>query len=242
MARTRKSAETRQRFVIPSEARDLQSSRSTLLQIPLRSRLSDYKLVPSSHRSLVELCGLHGFLGAFRHLLRGHVFHVSRNAPEMSEGIPDKAGAVSIELVFDRFLDLRSLRDRFCYNFVDIRQVHIQTDRRSTDSLSAPMSHLQVFVRQHDARVADLQLSVADLAVGTIHAHNYGRSENVLVVVDRLRRALDDEVRRNGVISLGNVADFAHSFLLDEKVEGWRLKQRGRDETRHSIMRTQIGV
>src|SRR6266481_7281899 len=158
MARTRKSAETRHGFVIPSEARDLQSSRSTLLQIPLRSRSSDYKLVPSSHRSVVELCGLHGLLGAFTHLFRGHVFHVSCNAPEMPEGVLDEAGAVSIELVFDRSLDFRSLRDRLCDNFVDIRQIHIQAHRRSADGLSAPMAHLQVFVRQHDARVSDLQL------------------------------------------------------------------------------------
>ena len=130
----------------------------------------------------------------------------------MAEGVPEKAGTVSIELVFDRFLDSRSLRYRFFENFVAIWNVHIQTYRRRTDGLSARMAHLQVFVRQHDARVADLQLGMADLAVGTVHAYDYGRPENVLVVFDRFRGTLDDEVRRNGVVSLGNVVGFAHDF------------------------------
>src|SRR5260221_5895084 len=156
--------------------------------------------------------GLHCLLGAFVHLLRRHIFLVRRDAPVMSEGVPQKTRTVSIELVFDRSLDFRSLRDRFFENFVAIWNIHIQTHRRRTDGLCARMAHLQVFVRQHDARVADLQLGMADLAVGTIRAYAYGRAENVLVEFDRFRGTLDDEVRRNVVVSLGNVVGFAHNF------------------------------
>jgi hypothetical protein len=63
--------------------------------------------------------------------------------------------------------------------------------------------------------------SVTDLAVRTGHADGFSGSEDFLVVVDGLRRAPYDQVRRDGVVVLGNVRDFGcHDVLL--KNVGWR--------------------
>src|SRR5579859_351005 len=180
------------------------------------TRWLDHPIVLSSDLPFASLlCGFHHhLLGALLHLLWRHVFLVRRDAPEMAERVTDKAGAVAIELVLDRSLDFRSLRDGLFDNFVAIGKVGIEAYRRRADALSAAMAHLWIFIGQHDAGVADLQLGVAYLAVGTIHANQNGRPENTFVVFDRFRRSLDDQVRRHGVESLGNVVDFAHDLLL----------------------------
>src|SRR5262249_24862067 len=70
-----------------------------------------------------------------------------------------------------------------------------------------------MLVGQHDDRVADLDLGVADLAVGPGHAHPLGRAEDAPVVVERPRRAVDDQVGRNAVKAVRNRFDltaFAH--------------------------------
>src|SRR5450755_1156962 len=63
---------------------------------------------------------------------------------------------------------------------------------------------------------------MADHAVRTVHAHHDRCSEYILVVVDGFRCALDHKIRRNVVVSFGNVIDFAHNILLIKS--GWRLR------------------
>ena len=48
-------------------------------------------------------------------------------------------------------------------------------------------AHLGELVRQHDERVADLELGVADLAVGAGHAHPLLGAEDLGVELDRVR-------------------------------------------------------
>src|ERR1017187_1496826 len=55
---------------------------------------------------------------------------------------------------------------------------------------------------------------MADAAVRLSHAHDFGGSEDVLVILDRVRRSLDDQIRRDGVVALGNVVDCGHGDLL----------------------------
>src|SRR5580658_5986444 len=121
----------------------------------------------------------------------------------MSEWVLDKAGAISIELVLDRLQNFRSLRGRLFDDFVAVWEIDVQAYGRPAPALGPAIAHGEIFVCQHEARVADLKFGMADLAVRAIHAHDYRRPENVLVIIDRLRGALDDEVWRN-------VVDFAH--------------------------------
>src|ERR1700732_1945800 len=91
---------------------------------------------------------------------------------------------------------------------------------------------------------------MADFAVWTIHSHNYGGAENVLVVLNRFRGTLNNKVGRNRIVAFGNVINFAHDFLLrggalKNEVEEWSVKARGARPAglvliRADVMRTQI--
>src|SRR6266446_160853 len=192
---------------------------------------SDKWPLQSATRAAVFLCQVSGggrqLFHAFFHLFRRHVFLVSGDAPEMSKRILNEAGAISVKLVLDRLEDLGLLCHCLFDDLVAIGHVHVQTHGRSADAggTDVALAHAGVFVRQHEARIADLQLGVTDLPVRTIHAHDYGGAEYILVIFDRSRSVLDDQVRSDGVVSLRNVMDFAHDFLLDNEVEGWRLRR-----------------
>jgi hypothetical protein len=58
--------------------------------------------------------------------------------------------------------------------------------------------------------VADLDLRVPDLAAGCLHAHPLGRSERCLVEVDRGGRVVENEVRRDRAVSIGNGIGLRH--------------------------------
>src|SRR5882724_1340164 len=145
----------------------------------------------------------------------------------MPKRILNEAGAVSVKLVLDRLEDLGLLCHGLFDDLVTIGHVHVQAHWRPTDAGGADvaLAHAGILVREHEARIANLQLGVPDLPVRTIHAHDYGGAEYILVIFDRSRSVLDDEVRSDGVVSLRNVMDFAHDFLLDNEVEGWRLRR-----------------
>jgi hypothetical protein len=63
-------------------------------------------------------------------------------------------------------------------------------------------------VRHHDGRIADLDLGMADLAARAGHSHQFRGSESLLVEVDGLCGAINDQVRGYGVISLRDWLDF----------------------------------
>src|SRR5205085_4484543 len=69
--------------------------------------------------------------------------------------------------------------------------------------------YLQVLVCEHDVRVADTYLRVADAPIGAGHAHHFRRAERLLVELYGARRALDVEVRRHRAIAFG---DRSHSI------------------------------
>ena len=101
----------------------------------------------------IRLSGLLRLLGTFLQFLRGHIFDVSCDAPEMPEWILDETGAVSVELVLDRLQNFRARGDGAFDHFVDIRDVQIQAHRARTDAGSTDVSltHAGIFVGQHDA-------------------------------------------------------------------------------------------
>ena len=71
----------------------------------------------------IRLSGLLRLLGTFLQFLRGHIFDVSCDAPEMSEWILDETGTVSIELVLYRFQNFCACRDRAFDYAIDIGDV-----------------------------------------------------------------------------------------------------------------------
>src|SRR5258708_3131181 len=99
----------------------------------------------------------------------------------MSEWILNEAGAVSVELVLNRLQYFRALRPRLLYHTIDVGKIYIQAHRARPDRGRAGVSlpHCGILVGQHDVRVADLQLGVADLAVRAIHANGFGCPENL---------------------------------------------------------------
>src|SRR5437016_635228 len=68
-----------------------------------------------------------------------------------------------------------------------------------------------MLVREHDDGIADPDLRVTDPAVGTRVAHQLLRPESLAIEGQRPIRAVDDEVRGDGRISLG---DWPHRALL----------------------------
>jgi hypothetical protein len=62
------------------------------------------------------------------------------------------------------------------------------------DGLGRLAAHLGERVGEHDHRLADLQLRVADLAARCSHPEALGRVEDGLVEVDRAGRVVDREV------------------------------------------------
>ena len=132
----------------------------------------------------------------------------------MSEWILQEAGAVSVKLVLHWLQDFRALSRRALDHAIDVGKIYIQAHRARADGgrTGVSLSHAGIFVGQHDVRVADLQLGVTDLAIGTVHANGFSRSENLLVVLDGLGGAPDNQVGCDGVVVLGNVRNFAHDF------------------------------
>lgn len=170
---------------------------------------------PSDRRWQPLCCGSE-FLHAFFHVFGGDVFDVGGDAPEVSEGVLDEAGAVAVELVLDGLEEFGSVGGGALDDFVDIGEVDVEADGAAADGGGAGVSgaHAGVLVGEHNAGGADLELGVADFAVGAGHAHDFGGAEDVLVVVDGAGGSIDDEVRGDGVVVLGNVRDFGHDVLL----------------------------
>src|SRR5271163_3530670 len=86
----------------------------------------------------------------------------------MSKRILKEAVAVSIKLVLHRFQDFRPLGLRALDYAIDVGKVYIQAHRASADGRRArvSLSHVGIFVGQHDVRIADLQLGVPTLPSG----------------------------------------------------------------------------
>src|SRR5438445_10767067 len=71
-----------------------------------------------------------------------------------------------------------------------------------------------MLVGEHDERVADLDLGVADPASGRGDAKLLGGSKRLLVELDGLRRVVGDQVGRRRVVAIGNRLGFGHYEVL----------------------------
>src|SRR5262245_45816336 len=72
---------------------------------------------------------------------------------------------------------------------------------------------VRILVGEHDARATDLDLSMTDVAPRAEHAHDFLRTERLLVELDRRGAAAHAQVRRDRVIALRDRRHLALSRL-----------------------------
>ena len=122
----------------------------------------------------------------------------------MPEGVLELTGPVTIELVLDPAIRLGAGLDRGVEGRVDVLDVHADGHGGAADRLRPQVAHVGVLVREHDHRISDLQFGVADLAVGPVHAHALLGSEHLCIEIDGPGGAVDDEVRADLRVAVGD--------------------------------------
>lgn len=149
---------------------------------------------------------------ALADLFRAEILDARRDVPDVSEGIRDGAHPVAVGLVLQREELLRAGIEGALEERVGVLDVEVDVDgRAAARQRPLPLQEIRLLVRHNDRRVADVDLRVAHRAGGVRHAEHLGRAEGLLVEVDGARRALDDEVRRDGVEALGDRARHARA-------------------------------
>jgi hypothetical protein len=78
-------------------------------------------------------------------------------------------------------------------------------------------------VGQHDRGVTDLDLRVSDFSVRLIETHQFLRAECPAIKVESLGGVLDNEIRRNRVISLRDGASSHESSSMASRFK-WRSR------------------
>jgi hypothetical protein len=122
----------------------------------------------------------------------------------VAERIGEAGGAVAVELILHRFLELRAGGDRLLGERVDVGDVQVDGHRGPTERLRAAEAHLRELIGQHDRRIADFELGVPDPPVRLHQAHEFLAAERALVKVERLRCALDAQIGRGTRVVVGN--------------------------------------
>src|ERR1700754_2087180 len=86
---------------------------------------------------LFELGWLHDLLQSLFHVFGRDIFDVGGDAPELSEGILDETGAITVELVLNRLEELRALCGCALHDVVDVGKVDVEADRAAADGVGA---------------------------------------------------------------------------------------------------------
>ena len=134
-------------------------------------------------------------------LLDRQIFLVGGDEPAIPERVVDPTDPVTVNLIGHRSDELCLSRHRARHRGVDILDIEMYRDRRATDGLRAERLQLGVLVGQHDARIADLDLGVMDLAAGILHPHDLFGAERLLVEGDGVACATQDQIGRHAVIA-----------------------------------------
>src|SRR3981189_706369 len=114
--------------------------------------------------SALCVCALRKFLGASAHLVRRNILDVRCDGPSMPEWILQRARSISVELVLDGLQLLCPACDRSIENFVYPIDISHQAHAGSAKRLWTAVAHFGVFVCEHDCRIANPDLCVADFA------------------------------------------------------------------------------
>src|SRR6266568_3917348 len=110
---------------------------------------------------------------------------MSCDIPEMPERVFDTAHPVSVELIRHRSSHLRPRTDSLVEYRVYLIAVEKDTHRRPAKRLRTACFHLRQFVREHDGRIANSNLGVADLPISFRHAQQFRCAKCLLIELDR---------------------------------------------------------
>ncbi len=146
---------------------------------------------------------------------------MSRDHPDMSEGIRQRADPVAPILIRHRLHLFRARGNRAFEHGVRVLDVNIKMHRRAAQRLRTarpalrhPLRRvLRTVVREPHYRIADLQYRVINLPVRLRHAFQLRRAERIAIELDRARRVIDAQERSHAMPTLGNRLHLAsHDF------------------------------
>src|SRR5215467_1058893 len=115
---------------------------------------SDCRLFDCSGPSPYLLFSREHRLHAFLQLLRRDVFFMRGYPPEMAERVLELARPVAVKLIHDRLAFFGAGGKRFLKKRVDVFDVKMDADRRSTKRFRRLTAVFRKFIRQHDHRIA----------------------------------------------------------------------------------------
>src|SRR5579864_2967187 len=125
----------------------------------------------------------------------------------MPKGIFNSTHSIAVELVGNWPLDFGSGGDGPVKRRIRVLYVEIYIYRRAAQALRTARIHLRKFIGEHDQGIADLDLRVANPAVGMRCTHSFDGGKSLLVKFNRLCGALDAKMRRHRMIALWNCLD-----------------------------------
>src|SRR5262245_59150063 len=117
----------------------------------------------------------------------------------MAERILNVARPITVELVHHWPYSLRASRYSLVETSIHIFNVQHDAHRRSAQSPRASIPHLRILVGQHDGRISDLDLSVANLPIRATHAHEFLGTKGFLVKLDGTGGILEHQIGCCGV-------------------------------------------
>src|SRR2546426_9905150 len=151
-------------------------------------------------------------LHAALHLLGRDVLDVRADRPRVAPPVGDGRHAIAVELVRRLAPRLPARRQRLLVGGVHVGHVEIGADPRRWV--------FGVGVGEHQHGVSHAYFGMADLSARSGKAIHLVAAERLLEKVDEVGRALDDEVRRERVVALGNWLD-RHGASLSEEAPSY---------------------
>src|SRR5262245_6263836 len=124
---------------------------------------------------------------AFLHFLRRHILLRRRDHPFVAEGVGQLACAIAVEFVLYGPEQRRAGGHGAIDECVDVVDIEMQRDRTAAYALCGDGAEVRILVRQHDARIADADFGVADLARRFGEAECLLRAKGLGVELNRLR-------------------------------------------------------
>src|SRR6185312_15379086 len=108
--------------------------------------------------------------GALFHLFRRNVLNVSPDMPHVPKRINEAAGSITIELVFNWSKLFGASFESLFEDRIDVFNIKHDAGGRATERLGTDTFILGMLVREHNRRIANFDLSVADFSVRPINS------------------------------------------------------------------------
>src|ERR1700722_5869526 len=166
----------------------------------------------------LRVCTLHEFLRSAAHLVGCNILNVCCQCPLVSKWILQRPRPIPVELILERLKLFCSACDRLLENFVHLIDVYHQPHAGSAERLRATMAHFGMLIREHDDRIANLDLGVPYPPIRARHAHQLNGAECPLVEIDCVGAPFDNEIGGDRVVTVGNWLG-GHNLLLSDAVE-----------------------